>query len=324
MLALQMQMFATEHLKNSRPKSKFGGAKRIDFAKQKKLFTTAVESPGVTIQAKLLEFQHYFEGAALQMIEADLANADQEVGFALAMSRLEKKFGKRRETALEQLEELLQGKPLPEKDANALLEFWGKLAGIYATAKDTNRAGEFETKTTMDTIVRRKTPHLSVKWAEKCVKCRMNNDRELNFTEFLEFINERHDFLDHLNRITATTGGHTVQRSGGGGSSAKVAATSTAPAAATKAAAKAAPKSTGCVVCGAGHSIAVCEQFRELEIGAKKTAVYNAGACFKCLERGHLARDCKFEGRCVTCQRAHHDAAHTLQRDDTTDTKTAA
>ena len=123
----------------------------------------------------------------------------------------------------------------------------------------------------------------------------------------------------------ATSGGNVALRSGGGGGNgAKVAATLATPATTPKAAVKTAPKSTGCVVCGAGHSIAGCEKFRELETGAKKTAVYNAGACFKCLEKGHLARDCKFEGRCATCQRAHHDAAHVLQRDDTTESKTAA
>ena len=142
MMQLQMRMFAVEHLKSIRPKAKFGGGKRLDFAKQMKLFQTAMDTPGVTLQNKMLEFQHYFEGTALQLIEADLMHADQEMGFAFAVSRLTQKFGKRRETALEQLDEVLAGKQLPEKDAGALLEFWGKLASIHALAVETNRANE--------------------------------------------------------------------------------------------------------------------------------------------------------------------------------------
>ena len=37
-----------------------------------------METPGITPQQKVLEFQHYFEGAALQLIEADLLKKDLE------------------------------------------------------------------------------------------------------------------------------------------------------------------------------------------------------------------------------------------------------
>ena len=283
-----------------------------------KLFTTAVETPGVTLQSKVLEFQHYFEGAALQLIEADLMKPDQELGYAFAVSRLTQKFGKRKETALEQLDEILAGKPLPEKDAGALLEFWGKLASVHALAVETDRAGEFETRATKEVILRRKLPHLSVEWAKRVVKKRMNDEAEMKFVDFLDFINERHDFIDQLNRITGAGSAQAQQKNANGG--VRVAATTAAPkaltapaAAAPKSAAKPAPRSTGCIVCGTAHTMARCEKFRGLETGAKRTAIMNAGACFKCLESGHLARHCTAAMTCDVCQQNHHGAAHELQ-----------
>ena len=58
---------------------------------------------------------------------------------------------------------------------------------------------------------------MSVKWAEKVVKSRMNDETELNFSNFLEFINQRHDFLDQLNRITATGNAQAQQKNACGG-----------------------------------------------------------------------------------------------------------
>ena len=238
------------------------------------------------------------------------------------VSRLEQKFGLRRVTALEMMDEVLQGKALPEKDANALLEFYGKLAEIYAMAEQTGRAGEFETRTSIEAVLKKKLPHLSVKWTEKAVKCRMNQDRDMTFREFLKFINERHDFLDQLNRTMAGSSFQPGVSKGAGG--AKVAATVAAPAAA--AAPKATPSSTGCAACGAGHSLSACPRFVDMDAGAKRKICSGAGACFRCLERGHLASSCGSEAKCGSCGGAHLSAAHGLQRRDgsTTSAKTPA
>ena len=67
-----------------------------------------------------------------------------------------------------------------------------------------------------------------------------------------------------------------------------------------------------------------CEKFDGFDLAAKKKAVMSAGACFKCLEGGHIARYCKAEMKCATCQRPHHTKAHELQIDATTDAKTTA
>ena len=229
-----------------------------------------------------LEFQHYFEGAALQLVEADLLKKDLDVGYALAVSRLEQKFGLRRVTALEMMDEVLQVKALPEKDANALLEFYGKLAEIYAMAEQTGRAGEFETRTSIEAVLKKKLPHLSVKWTEKAVKCRMNQDRDMTFREFLNFINERHDFLDQLNRTMAGSSFQPSVSKGAGG--AKVAATAAAP---TTGSTKPAVKTAGCAACGDAHSMADCAKFAGLETGAKQNIfrimieIYHFGFSFK-------------------------------------------
>ena len=206
------------------------------------------------------------------------------------------------------LDELLQGKPVPEKDANALLEFYGKLSSTFAIAEETERGHEFETRTTMEAILRKKIPHLSAKWTEKAVKSRINDDKELKFGDFLKFINERHDYLDQYNRTMAGSNSQATSRGTSGG--AKVAATT---ASSTAPASKPSAKSTGCAACGANHSMSDCKKFAEMETGAKRKVCMSVGACFRCLESGHVASSCKAEVKCEKCQKAHHSAAHDLQ-----------
>ena len=72
LLRLQMKMHAITHLQSSRPKTKFGGGRKIDFAKHLKAFSMAVEAPEVSARQKLQEQQHYFEGTAYSLVESDI------------------------------------------------------------------------------------------------------------------------------------------------------------------------------------------------------------------------------------------------------------
>ena len=104
---------------------------------------------------------------------------------------------------------------------------------------------------------------------------------------------------------------------------AKVAATTASSSTASKAA-NAAPKTTGCAACGSNHQMHACEKFEGLELAAKRKTIMTSGACFRCLEGGHIARYCKAEVSCATCQRPHHTKAHEMQIDATTNVKTPA
>ena len=148
----------------------------------------------------------------------------------------------------------------------------------------------------------------------------MDESREPSFSEFLAFLNKEHRFLDQFNRSMAGVSGNPGAKSGSG--NAKVAAaTATTPTPKTQ---NTAPKTTGCAACGGNHQMSACDKFDGLEVAARRKMVMSSGSCFKCLEGGHLARHCKSEVKCATCQRNHHTKAHELQVDATTDVKSTA
>ena len=73
----------------------------------------------------LHEFQHWFEGAVFKLIEAEMLK-HTELAVNEAVERLTKQFGMRQDTALEMLDEVLQGKAVGAKDHKGLLEFYAK------------------------------------------------------------------------------------------------------------------------------------------------------------------------------------------------------
>ena len=156
------------------------------------------------------------------LVEAETIKADQELAYVEACSKLNEKFGMKRETAIEMMEEALSGKVLPEKDAGALLNLYATLSSIHTMAKETGREKEFENRTAIDAVLKKKVPHYAGKWTKKSVNCQIDECREPSFSEFLNFLNKEHRFLDQFNRSMAGTSGPSGAKTGNG--SAKVAA----------------------------------------------------------------------------------------------------
>ena len=271
-----------------------------------KLFTNAVEAPGVTPRQKLQEFQYYFDGAAYQLIEADTLRDDAEAAVEAATSRLTKTFGARRETAKEMLEEILQGKAVQARDPSTLLDFYAKLLSVYTLAEETGRAADFETPTTIDSILKRKVPFLADKWCKKAVKHFSLHEIELTFKEFLDFINDERSLSERYVRAMGGAVGATQTNSKLPG--AKIAATT----ASTSKSGGSATATDCCPLCGATHRLANCDVFKKATAEEKRKACFSARTCYKCLEQGHVAKFCKSDARCETCLRQHltlmHDA----------------
>ena len=90
---MQARMWAITHLQEIRPKAKFSGGRKTDFAKQMKLVEGAFETPAVSARQKLQELQHYFEGPAYDLVETDVLREDAETALSDAIGKLNRTAG---------------------------------------------------------------------------------------------------------------------------------------------------------------------------------------------------------------------------------------
>ena len=61
-----------------------------------------------------------------------------------------------------------------------------------------------------------------------------------------------------------------------------------------------------CAFCMGRHAHEDCEKIKDSK--ERKTLIRKFGRCFKCLEKGHRARDCHLVIICKNCTGAHHSA----------------
>ena len=306
-LEASVRQTALNQLKEARPNKKFSGSttKRMDFEKHMKLFDEAASIPGVTKRQMLNELQHWFEGSAYKLIEAETLKST-ETAVDDAVAKLTKKFGMRNETALEMLDEVLQGKAIGAKDHNGLLDFYAKLVSVHSLACETGKGGDFENKLVVKTIVEKKLPHLKDKWTLKVIKYRKKHSKEMKFADFLEFIDDEQIFSEMISRYS--DGAH----QGKPVANAKVSATSANAAAKKDGATAAKPKVTPgqCLRCGAMHKLDDCPIYRELSTTERRKFNKNEGLCYRCLLHGHLAKACTSTISCDKCDDAHHPLTH--------------
>ena len=302
LINIQAKMWAISHLQEIRPKDKFSGGKKTDFAKKMKQVEAAFETPCLTAHQKLQELKHYFEGAAYDIVEQDVLREDADAALKDALSKLRRKFGVRRETALDMLEELLVGKPIGEKDHGSMLNFYAKLTSVYSLAKETKRTRDFEARSVVETVLLKKLPHLMSRWTKKAVRHLKAVGEELEFPEFLEFLDEEHAVAERLARMAQRTQG--VQNLQRQAQVANVAATSMVETTTQ------CDNKDSCGMCGATHGLAACAAFRNAATTEKRRVCIVNGICYNCLLPGHGARLCPSVERCQTCSQKHHTLVH--------------
>ena len=319
LLRVQTQAAAIARMKEARPKEKFTGGKKWHFIKQMKLYHKAVEHDSLDDQIRVQELTHYFGGSAFKLIEAETLQADSSAALESAMNRLTMKFGMRQETPMEMMEEVMQGKPVGEKDPNALLDFYTKALSVFSFVKEEGRVSEFDSNTLVETILHKKLPHLSAKWSKKAVKHLHETGGELDFDAFLSFVNQEHCISELMQRVTKASGQQQKQQS-----YAKVASTSVGLPQKQKSGLQNAPtsavspspqlsKAVGvkCPRCDAGHKLADCPVFAGMEVADRREFCKNIQACYRCMDTGHISRFCKDGVNCEKCQRQHHVMLHT-------------
>ena len=132
------------------------------------------------------ELKFWFGGNAQEVVEKHLLKPVNEA-FDVAMEELKEKFGLRRNSASEMLDEVLAGEAIVTKDTQGFQHFLLRLEKVYQVALDTTRADDFDRRSLPSDILARKLPMFVQEWAKKKAKAETQKKPELKFKDFLIF-----------------------------------------------------------------------------------------------------------------------------------------
>ena len=74
-----------------------------------------------------------------------------------------------------------------------------------------------------------------------------------------------------------------------------------------------------CVFCNKDHFSDECKTMAD--VGSRRIAASKGGRCFKCLRKGHMARDCQRTKACLHCGKEGHHSALCLRREKAMNSK---
>lgn len=75
-------------------------------------------------------------------------------------------------------------------------------------------------------------------------------------------------------------------------------------------------KSSSCLQCEASHDLEECPEYAAMDMKDKQTLIKDKGACFGCLNRGHMSRKCHKRRVCKTCGKEHPTSLHKTSSED--------
>ena len=291
-------------------------------------------------QMKLTLLLQQCTGKALDLIE-DCVMLSPERGYAKALEKLERRFGKSHQIARSYIDGVKTGGIVKLNDVEALVQLADDMEKCQTVLSELNFKSDLDSTGTIESILARLPDSFQTKWVSRSVKI-LNQGREPTFADLTMFVVERAEeysskygqsFAERKlssskaktndtytnnkpnqkkrNITTFAASTSTGQPSTAGLSKNEATSTSSSS------------NKPMCLECGkTGHFIARCIRFKKMSLEDKRSAVKKHNLCFCCLKQGHGSAQC--ERTCPICQKKHHYHLHEDSTSKHDDKKTAA
>ena len=199
-LNLQTKQLAFQYLVAKRPRVLYKKDGKMDFEHYMLEFESAIAIPGLTSELKLAELKFWWVGTPGLTAAKFTLRKDHDAALKEAIEELKEKFGRRRTSPEEMLDDLLVGAKIGPKDFDAVEEFIGKLEVTYQLAILTGRAKDFDQRRLFETILKVKLPHLKFKWLQKWSKNEEEKGTPLTFLNFISYLNSARKLSENIER----------------------------------------------------------------------------------------------------------------------------
>ena len=340
---IQMEQLTRARMAEARPKEemhKYGDDGKVDYKALKNKFMSMINVKGINYVDVLNEMPYWFRGAPGRMVEAFQGADNPKKAVEEAWKQLDGFFELRIQTAAERIRPIVSTGKIDKNDLEAHLNLLADLGGIRSHAKIAGVEAHLDRDDIVREVVMAKIPYAADEFYSKEAKAKKKKNSTFRFTfdHIIEKVEERAQVL----KAQGKTVTHKSQ-------TAKVAATATMPATvqsksyggalknsppkqqqplrqAASAPRETTPKQQQCNYCNAKHQTSECGKLKQISVDARINELKRKGLCFRCLEGGHLARDCQQTTvRCDECNGRHQTILHrtTEQQQQTRDERHA-
>jgi hypothetical protein len=269
-----------------------------------------VKVKGINYVDVLNEMPHWFKGAPKRMVDAFQGAGNPKRAVDDAWKQLDGFFELRILTAAERIQPILISGKIEKNDLEAHLNLMADLSGIKNHAKIAGVEEQLDRVDIVRDLVMAKIPYAADEFYSKEAKEKRKNPKfRYNFQNLIDRVEERAQVLKAQGKTMS-------QKS----QTAKVAATSAnaivqGPMTYQNALRDSPPEQQpvlhNCGFCDSMHKTEECGKLQEMPLETRLSELRRKGMCFRCLEGGHISRNCqKSTVRCNECHGRHQTILH--------------
>lgn len=276
------------------------------------LFEELVEKKVEDPFGKLARLIKYTRGEAKELIQHCI-QLPQPDGFNTAKDLLKREYGNSHKVTAAYMKELRSWGPIRAGDVVEFKRFHRFLLKCNTNRKGDSHLSLLDNPETLRSLQSKLPYKLQERWTRRAVSRREASGKELDFSDFFEFIDTECKVLDdpvysqqaiadekvkHMDKSRSAEKGWKENRRNESVFVAKVSE----------------PKVEVCLYCSGDHDIDYCERFVLLSHKEKRSHLFNNKICFYCFgafsPSEHGFNKCKDKRFCRTCNEPHPTALH--------------
>nr|CAB3263160.1 uncharacterized protein LOC104265735 [Phallusia mammillata] len=227
-----------------------------------------------------------------------------EGGYAEALKLLKENYGKDHIIARTCLNQLQYGPKLRSEDVHSMQKFARLMKTCQVVLSQIEGNAGLDTFQNLLAIVRRLSSDMQEQWDKEVARIIKTYDREPNFDDLTEFVDNQaavasSSFRRAHHPVRETPSGQRKNRAATYVVSSELPGTE-------------APQAR-CLFCTGLHDLTTCNSFEKKPVYQRYEFARRQRLCFKCLQKGHNARDCKEEDPCKISgcdSNSHHTLLH--------------
>jgi hypothetical protein len=271
-------------------------------------FEHSIEEKTESSKDRLHYLEQFTSGKAQELVRS-CGHMEPEEGYKTARQLLKKRFGDEYLISNGYAKKATEWPVIKSEDAKAMDEFALFLRSCLNAMRDVKYLDQLDNPERLQMLVLKLPFDARRRWRKKFIQARENDNRLLQFKEFVEFVEEESLALN--DPIFGCVQDNRNQEKKKEQDKPKKATNKNTVLVTTIK-----DKGSKCDFCqNTGHSLQACKEIKERSLNERKDFIKKKGLCFACLSSGHMSKFCQNRATCSECGRRHPTILHDPEKD---------
>ena len=289
----------------------------LDYPAFIQAFEAIIENKVDSNKDRLFFLNKYTTGKANEAVKG-FVTLNTDDGYSQAKALLAERFGNPYNVAERYKSQLRQWPKVQDGDSAGIQDLSDFLIRCKEVMKSVRYLDELNSTETLIQVSAKLPSYSGVKWCRHARDIRAKKKNTVTFSDLVEFVKEEAELATDPVFSPNNLRRERNKESNREGPSMQFKSRMKRPPSANSlltstggdAGKKSVRSSARCLLCQRNHSLEECLEYMKLSVQERVAFLRSKGACFGCLEKGHLSKSCEARLKCKKCAKFHPTSLH--------------